>query len=94
MSYRPLLSKNRKKVNKRNCAEADMTQVDWFPILTKICGPQCIELSIPPEKIVFCMGALSHNVPAEETTIGPTVPFKMRFAYSSTNLLGDEQWVF
>src|SRR5262249_34880859 len=54
-----------------------MTQVDWIPILTKLLGPQCIELSHPPEKIVFCMGAISHNVIAEEATIGTAAPFKV-----------------
>ena len=51
-----------------------MTQNDWIPILTKILGPQWIEKSRPPEQIVFCMGAISHNVIAEELTIGTARP--------------------
>ena len=54
-----------------------MTQVDWFPIVTKICGPQFIELSVPPEKNVFCNGAVSLNVVTEELTIGTAAPIKM-----------------
>jgi putative DNA primase/helicase len=54
-----------------------MTEIDWFPILTKILGPQCIELSVPPEKNVFCMGAISHNVVTEELTIGTAAPIKL-----------------
>src|SRR5262245_40622298 len=54
-----------------------MTQNDWLPILTKILGPQCIELSHPPTQVVYCMGAFSHNVITEEATIGTAAPFKM-----------------
>src|SRR5262249_44252777 len=57
--------------------KADMTQVDWFPIVTKICGPQFIELSVPPEKNVFCNGAVLLNVVTEELTIGTAAPIKM-----------------
>src|SRR5262245_1157961 len=53
-----------------------MTQNDWIPILTKICGPRWVELSHPPTKIVFGMGVVSHNVITEELTIGTAVPFK------------------
>jgi len=54
-----------------------MTSFDWLPILTKILGPQCIELSHPPTQVVYCMGAFSHNVITEEAAIGTAAPFKM-----------------
>src|SRR5262245_29954185 len=55
-----------------------MSQNGWMRIVTKICGPQFIALSVPPEKIVFCNGAVSLNVVTEELTIGTAAPFKLR----------------
>src|SRR5262245_20534213 len=63
-----------------------MTSVDWIPILTKILGPQWIEKSHPPEQIVFCMGAILHNVIAEELTIGTAAPFKLYDFYNEVKI--------
>jgi len=63
-----------------------MTSVDWIPILTKILGAQWTEKSHPPEQIVFCMGAILHNVIAEELTIGTAAPFKLYDFYNEVKI--------
>jgi hypothetical protein len=41
-----------------------MTAVDWYPIATKILGPQRVLGSVPPHDILFLDGAISVDLVA------------------------------